>query len=233
MTCEFAHLDGSYVLGALSPAERQQFEEHLAGCPQCARAVRELAGLPGLLGRVDPEILELPPEAPRVPDTLLPALVREVRRTQRRRLLVTGGLAAAAVTVVVGATAVFGTIGQGDRTGAAPPPSASATVPAGQDMAPVDYGPVTANLAFESVAWGTRLDLTCHYAPTADGQPVPPATYALVVRTRDGHTEQVATWRALPGRTMQLTAATAAGRDDIASVEVRTADGRPVLKLIT
>ncbi|MCW2837971.1 MAG: hypothetical protein JWQ15_2085, partial [Marmoricola sp.] len=35
----------------------------------------------------------------------------------------------------------------------------------------------------------------------------------------------------LEGRETRLTAATAARRQDIASVEVRTADGRPVLEL--
>ena len=43
--------------------------------------------------------------------------------------------------------------------------------------------------------------------------------------------EQVATWKALPGRTMRLTGATATGRTDITTVEVRTADGRVVLTL--
>jgi hypothetical protein len=51
------------------------------------------------------------------------------------------------------------------------------------------------------------------------------------VRDRDGKVEQVATWRALPGKTMHLDAATATSREDIASVEVRTADGQPVLQL--
>ena len=37
MSCEFAHQDGAYVLGALSPAERREFEQHLAGCDECAR----------------------------------------------------------------------------------------------------------------------------------------------------------------------------------------------------
>jgi hypothetical protein len=55
-------------------------------------------------------------------------------------------------------------------------------------------------------------------------------TYSLVVRTRDGRSEQVATWRALPGRTMQIAAATDVARSDIAAVEVRTSDGRPVLQ---
>ncbi|MGH3348437.1 MAG: anti-sigma factor family protein, partial [Nocardioides sp.] len=35
MTCEFAHDDGAYVLGALSPAERVAFKQHLAGCAEC------------------------------------------------------------------------------------------------------------------------------------------------------------------------------------------------------
>ena len=53
MSCPFAHDDAAYVLGALSPAERLEFERHLGRCDDCTRAVRELAGLPGLLGRVD------------------------------------------------------------------------------------------------------------------------------------------------------------------------------------
>ena len=32
----------SYVLGALTPAERQAFEAHLAGCTTCAAEVRSL-----------------------------------------------------------------------------------------------------------------------------------------------------------------------------------------------
>ena len=43
------------MLGALSPSERREFKEHLAGCPSCQAAVSELAGLPGLLAQVSPE----------------------------------------------------------------------------------------------------------------------------------------------------------------------------------
>ncbi len=95
--CEFAHLDGSYVLGALSPAERLEFEHHLAGCEECSRSVRELAGLPGLLARVDGDVLEQPVADEPLPDTLLPALSREVGRSGRRRGLLLAGLAAATV----------------------------------------------------------------------------------------------------------------------------------------
>ncbi len=55
--------------------------------------------------------------------------------------------------------------------------------------------------------------------------------YTLFVRTLDGRAENVGSWRSVGGKTMQLSAATAASRDEIASVEVRTLDGRVVLKL--
>ena len=47
-----AHWDAAYVLGALSAAERQEYEDHLTSCPSCRDAVAELAGMPGLLARV-------------------------------------------------------------------------------------------------------------------------------------------------------------------------------------
>lgn len=225
MSCEFSHDDGPYVLGALSPVDRQEFERHLADCAECARAVRDLAGLPGLLARVDADVLESPSVLEPVSETLLPALVREVRRTQRRRAFVTAGLAAAAVVAVaVGSVALVNEQG-GAR------PNVSISVPAGAAMTPVRQQQVSASLAFETVAWGTRLDLTCSYVAGEYGRPA--LTYALFVHTRDGRTEQVATWGSLPGKTMRLVAATAAHRKDIKSVEIRTSDGRPVLKMTT
>ena len=56
-------------------------------------------------------------------------------------------------------------------------------------------------------------------------------TYVLVVRTADGRTEQVGTWSALPGRTLQVVGATASRRGNITSVEVRTASGVRLLEL--
>ncbi|MCW2762180.1 MAG: putative rane protein [Marmoricola sp.] len=232
MSCSFAHYDGSYVLGALSPAERQGFEEHLSGCDECSRSVRELAGLPGLLARVDPQVLASPPIGEPVPDTLLPALVQEVRRVQRRRALVTAGLAAAAaVVVVVGALAVTGGFDDAGAPAAAPPTSRTAPS-GGHSMLQVGRVPVSANLALTGVLWGTKLDLTCTYSGGGEYGTPPPQTYAMFVHTRDGHVEQVATWRALPGKTMRLAAATAANRTDITSVEVRTASGKAVLRLV-
>lgn len=224
MSCEFAYSDGSYVLGALSPSDRQVFEQHLSTCSDCAQSVRELAGMPGLLSRVDADVLDAPPVAEPASETLLPALLREVRRSQRRRAYVRAGLAAAAVVTVAGGAVAIVTDGGSPAT----PPSASASV--GAAMTPVQQDQMTARLAVEGVPWGTRFDLTCSYAASDEYGQLASTSYAMFVHTRDGQTEQVATWNALPGRTMKLAAATATQRSDITFVEVRTTDGTPVLR---
>ncbi|MCW2800046.1 MAG: putative rane protein [Aeromicrobium sp.] len=227
MSCEFAHYDGAYVLGALSPAERQAFEIHLTQCDDCARSVRELAGLPGLLARVDPRVVEDPPIDVPVPPTLLPALVREVRRGRRRRVYVAVGAAAATVVIAAGATVLI-TGNNGSDTPVAGPTSTATT---DHPMSPVGSGPLKASLGFTSVAWGTKIDLSCSYDKTDEWDAAGSTGYALVVRTSDGKEQQVATWRGIPGKTIRLTAATDSRRQDISSVEVRTADGTAVLRL--
>ena len=232
MSCPFAHDDAAYVLGALSPTQRLEFERHLTGCEDCTRAVRELAGLPGLLGRVDASVLENPPgdDVP-VPDTLLPRLSREVGRARRRRRTwLTAGLAAAAAAVIVPVVA-WQVVGNDNPAPDLPGIGSGATVVA-QKMQPVGQVPVRARLSMEQVTWGTRLGLTCTYEPESVEYPLPSAVdYTLFVRTRDGKSEQVGSWRSVDGLTMHMSAGTAANRDDIASVEVRTTDGRVVLVL--
>ncbi len=228
MTCEFEHYDGSYVLGALSATERQAFESHLTHCEDCARSVRELAGLPGLLARVDPQLIEDPPADAPVPATLLPALVHEVRRSRRRRMYVTVGAAAAAVVITAGGATVLLNGSNDSNT-----PVATSSAPVHQAMSQVGTGPLRASVGFASVAWGTRLDLSCSYDKGGEWQSESPVVYALIVRTRDGREQQVATWRGIPGKTITLTAATESRRQDISAVEVRLVSGRTVLRLST
>lgn len=231
MTCPFTEDAAAYVLGALSPAERLEFERHLDGCDRCTKALGELAGLPGLLYRVDASVLESPPAAEPVPASLLPALSRQVRRARRRRTVAAAGLAAAVVAVI--APLVLWLVGDGG--GEAPPgPGSSSTSPAAvaRDMEPVGEVPVRASVTLERAAWGTRLGVTCTYDPNWVEYRLPAAVrYTLVVRTRDGGVEEVGSWRSEGGRTLQLSAATAEALADIESVEVRAPDGRVVLRL--
>ena len=230
MSCEFAHHDGAYVLGALSPTERQAFESHLTQCDDCARSVRELAGLPGLLARIDPQVIEDPPSDVPVPATLLPALVSEVRRARRRRVYISVGAAAATIVIAAGATVLIAGNRSDTPLGG---PTSTVTAAPDQPMSPVGSGPLKASLGFASVVWGTKIDLSCSYDKTDEWDTGGSAGYALVVRTNDGKEQQVATWRGIPGKTVRLTAATDSRRQDISSVEVRTASGATVLRLKT
>lgn len=232
--CELAHLDGAYVLGSLSTSERTAYERHLPGCDECSRAVRDLAGLPGLMSRVPLEVVEPPGEREPVPETLLPALVAEARRSRRRRrtTLLAVVAAAAAVAVVGGIGAVAVTLGGEEEAPPAAAPSATETTAEPLRMDAVGAGGVSGWVSLTERPWGTRLDLTCTYVASGYGGDGT-TSYAMRVRTADGSVEQVGTWRAETGRQVHVTMATDAVPDEIATVVVTTADGAPVLRLRT
>ena len=228
-TDEFALYDAAYVLGALSPADRREFEDHLKGCAACASSVGELAGLPGLMSKVSEDQLTAEVEAP--PETLLPALARAVRRERgRRRMAVGTAAAAAACLIAVGAVALTNS-----DSPTRPPVASPSTTPAGTAslaLSAVVPTPVTASARLVDTAWGTRIDLTCSYKANGSA-PAGGFPYALVVIDRSGVAQQVATWKAPPGRKLTVMGATSLARQDIASVEVRTLSGLAILRLST
>ncbi|WP_374455512.1 anti-sigma factor [Nocardioides sp.] len=234
MSCTHSHDDAAYVLGALSPTERLEFERHLATCDECTRSIRSLAGMPGLLDLVDAGVLEDPPADPPLPATLLPSLTRAVDARRRRRTVVIAGLAAAAAAVV----ALAVPLALDDDAPPVSGPGTSGPSTAGQDevetrvMAPQGDVPIEATLGLEQVTWGTRMLLTCTYDKDAIDVELPEQVdYLLYVTDARGHTEQVGSWTSVSGTTMTVPAATSVTRDDLASVEVRTPDGRVVLRL--
>ena len=231
MSCPYAQDPAAYVIGSLSPAERLEFEKHLGECDACTGAIRELAGLPGLLGRVEPSVLEQPVVDRPVPDTLLPTLSRQVRSARRRRTLIGAGVAVAVVAVLVPVLVLQ--LGGPDR--AQPDnPGDNSDSPAlvSEPMHPVGDVPLKARVTMESVTWGTRVGLTSTYDRWAMGKRLPPSMdYTLCVRDWDGHTEKVGSWRSVDGMTMEVSAATSMTPDDISSVQVRAPDGRVVLRL--
>jgi hypothetical protein len=231
-TCAHAHDAAAYVLGALSPAERLDFERHLDTCDECSRSVRAFAGMPGLLDLVDPSVLANPPADPPLPATLLPALSRAVEVRRRRRTFAVAGLAAAAAAVVAIAVPVV-VHRVGDEPPVSGPPSASPSSDVETlDMVADGPTPIRATLGLEQVTWGTRMLLTCTYdSEWVDVELPDELDYLLFVEAADGHTEQVGSWRSVDGTTMKVPAATSVARADITSVEVRTTDGRVVLRV--
>lgn len=215
--CEDA---AGYVVGALTPAERAAFEEHLPGCSACRHTVRDLAGLPGLLSRVSADDLEEPP----LPPTLVPGLVRRMRTRRRRRQLLVGLAAAAAVVAAaVGTWAVL------DSPPASPvqvQPAPDATP--GTRMDEVVASHVQAFAELHPKAWGTEVVIHCSYDEREYGEP---QSYALVVVDRSGRAEQVATWAVAPGRDAKVTGSSDLPRSAIAAVEVRTRTGVALLRM--
>ncbi|HVL60911.1 MAG TPA: zf-HC2 domain-containing protein [Microbacterium sp.] len=221
----FAEWDAAYVVGALSSAERLRFEDHLAACPECRRAVAELSPTIGLLSRVSPEraaSIDAALADGQVdqdgPDSSVRAEVVSLgeRRALRRRR--TWWLAAAAaVVLVVAAIAIPVTL---SRTA----PTASFALEAVVDV------PLEADVRLSSVGWGTRIDLDCRYTPASDAEvPAEGWPYALAVVDADGESTNVSTWQARPGATARLSAGTALSIAEISAVEIRSVDSGRLL----
>lgn len=230
--CGLAHSDAAYVLGALSPTERLEYERHLADCETCQRAVAALAGMPGLLGRVPREQVEAPLPFEPLPETVLPALVARVRREQRRRaVLVVLGAAAAVAVVALGASAL-----QAARDdGAVPqvtPTSTSEAVAATRPMqVVVDYG-VSADVSLTEVKWGTKVSWICRYAaPEGDYTGGHAYRYHLVAFTRNGETASIASWWAKPGETYPDSDIIALNLDEITKIELQNDHEKAILRL--
>lgn len=238
MTDEFADWDAAYLIGALSSADRAAYEEHLAGCARCRVSVAELAPAVGLLSRVPAAVAVALAEkagedaaAPAATASPAPrgardALIRRARAGARRRLGVRIAVGVAAVAVLAGVVAIpFGLSGGNP---AVPPvaatPSISATLPPADAMQPLTKAPLTATVRLVGVAWGTRIDLSCRYAPAysaGSGDHV----YALAVVGSDGSTTQLSTWRVLAGADAHLSAGTALDVASIRAVQIRDASG--------
>jgi hypothetical protein len=237
--CLLAHSDAAYVLGALSPADRLEYERHLPGCAPCRRSVAQLAGMPGLLGRVPREQVEAPLPVEPLPETVLPALVAAVRREQRRRALtVTLGAAAAIAAVAIG----IGALQAGRDDGGDPqaqPPATSPTSEATPAFAPKqamaelhDYG-VHAEVGLTEKGWGTAIRLDCRYDEReSDYGSDHDYDFTLVLFTEYGGKETLMSWQAGPGDSyFDLPGTTKTDLGEITKVEVQGESGKPILRL--
>ncbi|RFA10532.1 hypothetical protein B7R54_15955 [Subtercola boreus] len=228
----FRDWDAAYVLGSLTPAERHEYEQHLAGCAGCRAALADLAGMPGLLATVSPAealgLLDEPVRATPSP-TLLPALIaRAGRARRRRRLFQAVGALAVAAAVAVALVVSFQT--QSPSSVQSLPGS---TAPSGQSaddrltFTAEVQSPLSAVAVLGEEPWGTRIDWTCTYEGQAgDGVE---RNYAMLVTDRTGQATQVASWMSGPGTTATPTATTSIRRSDIAAVSIVSGETGTVL----
>lgn len=255
----YTQWDAAYVLGALSPTERGEFESHLAGCADCRTAVAELAGLPGLLAQVPPgEVLamdlgELPDEPlaePGPPRSLMPVLpvAREGaagsartgatassgREARGHRWLVPA--AAAAAALVIGGLGGYGVSALTGDGGARTPAATSTSGPGRLAFTSVEPSSMTAVLDLVPAGSGTRIQVECQYA-VGSGTPGDPdyqgawAQYAIWVVDRSGQAVQVKSWTARPDRVMHPSGVASVPVGQIRVVEIRRVDtGRTVMR---
>jgi hypothetical protein len=230
---------GVYVLGAVSPAERAEFDNHLAQCPICSEELARLSGLPAVLDLVDTATAEAiaghgevdlgrpgssPVDAtPRAgwagPTVMSPvgggAGHRPQARRSRRRIGygVLAAAAAACLAFVLG-LAVSGLVAQRSPSLVAMQPVSATT-------------PVTASVALTPFRGGTKVLMRCAYTGGSDrGQ----WTFRLAVVPRTGApAEEIGNWMAGYGDDLEVSGYTRLPVADIARVELRKGDGTTLL----
>ncbi len=199
MTCRHQLDDGAYILGALVPAERAEFERHLATCAPCRESIAQLAVLPGLLGRLGADTVGPTVTAPA---TLLPRLLtaaRATRSAQRRRQIL--ATVAAAVTVAV-AAAVGLAVTLPDRSG----PTAAIELAYSTMTSVGGFDQVAAEIRIQAQSNGTLVAVRCLYR--SDGDRAWPIWLVVYPRSGGELAEPIGSWVAIPGEQIQVTAVT-------------------------
>jgi hypothetical protein len=216
----FAHYDGAYALGALDDDDRRAFEAHLETCPDCQARVADLRATASLLALLPPSIdlndlTDDPVDEP-APDTLLPRLLREAGRERARRRWLTAAVSGLAAAALVALAVVLWPGGSGTPA------------PAAQAFAAVRPSPLTATAQLVTKAWGTEIDLHCTY-PASDNDRF---GYNLVVIDKNRKPHDAGDWTLVPGRAgIDFTGGTSVPRDQIASGQITTPTGTPILEL--
>jgi|RhiMetStandDraft_4_1073278.scaffolds.fasta_scaffold00496_5 hypothetical protein len=235
---KFADWDAAYVLGALSPAERRDFEMHLASCPPCQAAVAELAGLPGLLAQVSPadaamlsmavdnQVDGVSPDGateseliePGPPRSLLPKMIKKARSRRRKMVAAVAGIAAAVVLVIAGLATATGLLPI--RPASPQRVAFSAVVPSG----------ITAVADVIPEKGGTKVNVECVYAEVNDPRPGGGhENYSIVVVDRSGDASEIKEWPATPNKQMRPSGTTPLKVSEIADLEIRQSDTNEVL----
>ncbi|TFV58068.1 anti-sigma factor [Mycobacterium sp. PS03-16] len=218
--------DAAYVLGALSGADRREYEAHLETCSRCRSAVAELGGMPALLAMLDAQdVAALDDEPPPLRPQVLQSVLAKVRwRRRRSRWITTAAVAVAAALLAVGLVIAIRPETIGLQTGT------PQTTARSHEMTKLAPTPFNASVSLTGYSWGTRVDMTCTYGQwSGGGADVPPSRLGMVVVGRDGSASEIATWLGLSGSTALPSGNTPMAVADIAAVQLISTDTRQVL----
>ncbi|TSD99276.1 zf-HC2 domain-containing protein [Skermania sp. ID1734] len=221
--------DAAYVLGALSPSERLEFQAHLTECEQCRASVAELAPLPGMLASVPRDVAEQMLDgdqlstAPPAGDTLTTLARRTARTRWRNRMLAIGG------AVVAAAAAVLITLPLAHSNESTPPTPAGPQVVAARSLDELVQTPLSASVKLMTQpGGGTRVDFRCSYDKSGSAGSYS-GKYAMYVTTQSGVQSKIAEWTANPGDTITGSAVSAVAPHDITRVDIRSESTDEVL----
>jgi hypothetical protein len=211
----FEYDDAAYVLGALEPPERAAFEAHLQTCAACTTRVHEIRDVPALLADIDADEAFAGEAIARLPDTLLPGLLRRAARQRRRQRWLIGGLASVAAACLIALAVVLW-------------PSSPSTGPSlHRPFAEVQNSPVRADATLTSKAWGTAIEVHCRYVSGFERS----FRYELVVYGKHGQPQRLGSWTLPPDKDIDFDAGTSLRTDQISKVEIALTSGRTVLQL--
>ncbi len=208
---------GPYVVGALEPAERAEVEAHLAVCAVCRDELAVLAGLPGLLGRLNEEEAVASGRLA-APSDLVERALAQINRGRRDRRRRSRLVAAAVLAIVLGAGGLAVGL-QGQH------PSGSfsiAGVPAGRVTAADQTSGVRGTATLLSEPWGSAIKLLLSGVAPGDH-------CQLIAIARDGHHEVAGTWNASYGGIANVSASTAIPPAQLAALRVVTTSGADLI----
>jgi predicted anti-sigma-YlaC factor YlaD len=192
--CSEARLSlGVYVLGAIDPAERELVDAHVATCKDCRDELADLAGLPALLAKVNPDEVSLISADDTVgahtseqPPEELIGTVRDLAEARRRRSRWRYLSAAAAVVLIAGG--LFGGLKAATST------TTTQIVKPSAGAGPWETGTGTsqvtgaaATVAYSTQLWGNAFEVLVNRIPIG-------TTCQLWVIHPDGSRTQVAAW---------------------------------------
>jgi hypothetical protein len=182
---------GVYVLGAIEPAERGLVDAHLATCRDCRDELAGLAGLPALLGRVNPDEISRiraddavrPMGSDDPPEELLGTVLTLAEARRRRNRWRYLSAAAAVAAIAGGLFAGLSSATSSTRTVIVPGNAVAWETAQGTN----DVTGATADVAYSRELWGNAFQVLVDHIP-------PGTTCQLWVVHPDGTRTQVAAW---------------------------------------